>query len=123
MTPKTSISRRKKLHLNEEGSGGNHSPRYNIMLYVDTPIRVALDSKRAPYCFRGQLAAHLIADTEQELVAYAVSIGMRPRWLQHPGTRLAHFDLTGSRLARVLRDTAVRKLTRAEMVRRMTEPE
>ena len=43
-----------------------------------------------------------MADSEAELIAYAVSTGMRASWIQKRGTAYVHFDVTGSRLARVL---------------------
>lgn len=39
--------------------------------------------------------SHLMADSEEELIAFAVgTLGMRPSWIQHPGTPDAHFDVT-----------------------------
>lgn len=42
-----------------------------------------------------------------ELVAFAVKIGMRRSWLQHPGDEYEHFDLFGDRRARAVRAGAV----------------
>lgn len=48
--------------------------------------------------------SHMIADTEEELIAFAVKIGLRREWIQHPGTPRVHFDLTpGRRVAAVKR--------------------
>lgn len=41
--------------------------------------------------------SHMIADTEQELVAFALKIGLRREWIQHSGTPRVHFDLTPGR--------------------------
>ena len=38
--------------------------------------------------------SHMIADSEEELVRFAISIGLKKEWLQHAGTPRAHFDLT-----------------------------
>jgi Protein of unknown function (DUF4031) len=38
--------------------------------------------------------SHLFADTHEELMAAAQKIGLNPRWLQHPGTPMEHFDVT-----------------------------
>lgn len=40
-------------------------------------------------------SCHMIADTEQELVAFAKQIGLKPEWIQRK--RLLHFDLTASK--------------------------
>lgn len=56
-----------------------------------------------------------MADTDAELIEYAVSIGMRPDWIQRPGTSLCHFDLTGSRLQKVIDDPRVEKVGLNEM--------
>ncbi|MHB9833846.1 DUF4031 domain-containing protein [Paraburkholderia terrae] len=37
--------------------------------------------------------SHMIADTTEELVAMAMSIGMRPVWIQKAGTPGEHFDV------------------------------
>lgn len=86
------------------------------MIYVDTPFRVSVNHPTAPRCFRGRLSAHLMADSDEELLAYARSIGMRPSWIQKPGTPRSHFDVTGSRLTRALGDSKVRKLSLLETV-------
>lgn len=87
------------------------------MLYLDIPFQVPSDHPTAPRCFRGKRSAHLMADTEEELVHYARLLGMRAFWLQRPGTPYAHFDLTGAKLAIALGDPGVRKITKREMLR------
>lgn len=44
---------------------------------------------------------HMVADTDEELLAMAKKIGVSPRWHQHPGTPRSHFDvcLTKRRMA------------------------
>lgn len=46
--------------------------------------------------------------TSTELIAFAVRLGMRPSWIQHPGTAKEHFDLTDTK-----RDLALRLGARA----------
>lgn len=46
--------------------------------------------------------SHLMADTTEELLAFGAQLGMRRRWLQHPGTALEHFDLTEAKRRRAL---------------------
>lgn len=38
--------------------------------------------------------SHLLADTSEELMAFAKLLGLKPEWLQHPGTHREHFDVT-----------------------------
>lgn len=88
-----------------------------MALYCDTPFTVATDHPTAPRCFKGRQSIHLMADTEEELIAYAVSIGMKREWLQHRGRVTAHFDVTGSRLHRVLSDPRVTKMEPKDLAR------
>ncbi len=37
--------------------------------------------------------SHMIADTSEELIAMADSIGLQRKWIQHPGTIWEHFDV------------------------------
>lgn len=53
--------------------------------------------------------SHLMCDGDpSELMVFAVRLGMRPEWLQKPGTAHEHFDLTD-----VKRDLALRLGARA----------
>ena len=63
----------------------------------------------------GSLSArwsHLMSDepaeASNELVAFAVRLGLRPQWIQYPGTPKEHFDLTDAK-----RDLALRLGARA----------
>ena len=74
---------------------------------------------------RGQLikSCHLLADTEEELHALALSIGLRREWFQS-GSRVAHYDLTESLRALAVAAGAV-ELTRATfrpVYRRLRRP-
>lgn len=54
----------------------------------------------------GQLTArwsHLLADTDEELLAFAKRLGLQPAWLQHEGTPKVHFDVTDQMRARAIR--------------------
>jgi hypothetical protein len=54
----------------------------------------------------GQLTArwsHLLADTDEELLAFAKQLGLQPAWLQHEGTPLVHFDVTDQMRNRAIR--------------------
>ena len=45
--------------------------------------------------WRGELWCHLVADTDDELAAFAERLGLQTRWLQHKPARpwLDHYDL------------------------------
>lgn len=51
---------------------------------------------------RGARWSHLIADSQDELVAFAVRIGLRAEWMQKRGTRWEHFDVTDGMRARAI---------------------
>lgn len=38
--------------------------------------------------------SHLLADTDDELHAFAVRLGLKRAWFQKPGTPIAHYDVT-----------------------------
>lgn len=43
--------------------------------------------------YRGMKMSHMIADTTEELLTMADKIGVKRKWLQHPGTCNEHFDI------------------------------
>lgn len=56
--------------------------------------------------FKDKQTCHLLADTKEELVDFAVnSLGMNPRWLQD--TRVPHFDLVESRRRMAVENGAI----------------
>lgn len=42
---------------------------------------------------------HLYGDTTEELVTFAVALGLQAKHLQHPGTWKEHFDVTAPKRA------------------------
>lgn len=40
---------------------------------------------------------HMVADTTEELLAMADTIGVQRKWIQHPGTSREHFDIATSK--------------------------
>ena len=49
-------------------------------------------------------SCHLMTDgTDAELVAFAGRIGLKPAWIQNPGTCNTHFDLTASKRTQAVR--------------------
>lgn len=64
-----------------------------MTVYVD-------ELRKYPYAkiaFFRQGACHMTADSHEELVAFAVGMGLKASWIQKEGTLLEHFDLTSSR--------------------------
>ncbi len=61
-------------------------------------MSVYVDDFRVPARVRGINArwSHLTADTEDELRAFAVVLGLKSSWIQKPGTDYVHFDVTDS---------------------------
>lgn len=51
--------------------------------------------------------SHLIADTEKELHAFALSIGLKPEWAQYPGTSYFHYDVIPSKRALAIKRGAI----------------
>jgi len=59
------------------------------MVYVDR-MRPSIPNRHWPY----KQSCHLIADTEEELHAFAKRIGLHRSWYQHKAFHLSHYDLT-----------------------------
>jgi hypothetical protein len=92
------------------------------VIYVDTPFKVEKSQyPEAPHVFIGNYSAHLTADTQEELVAYAVRIGMKAKWLQHSNTYSFHFDVTGKFLRIVTDDPLVKKITSRELAKMLID--
>ena len=61
-----------------------------MSVYVGELFPTPGDTKCWPY----REAAHLYADSDEELLAFAKRIGLKKRWAQKLGTPKAHFDVT-----------------------------
>ena len=54
------------------------------------------------------LWCHMMSDTgTEELVAFALSIGLKREWIQKEGTRYEHFDLRPSMRAKAVQSGAL----------------
>jgi len=58
-------------------------------------VTVYVDNMNAS--FGRMKMCHMLADTEEELLAMADKIGVQRRWHQHPGTIKSHFDICTSK--------------------------
>ena len=76
-------------------------------------MSVYVDNMQADY--RRMKMCHMIADTREELLAMADSIGVARRWLQHAGTHREHFDICLSKRALAVQFWA-QEITQREIV-------
>lgn len=68
-------------------------------------MTVYVDNMRRPW---GRLVmCHLLADTDDELLAMVDLIGVDRKWHQHPGTDRSHFDIALSKRALAVQSGAV----------------
>ena len=68
-----------------------------MSVYVDNAI----------YKFGRMVMCHMVADTTEELLAMADSIGVNRKWLQAKGTYREHFDICKSKRLRAIEAGAV----------------
>ena len=71
------------------------------MVYVDE-LRKVFPNTRNRKQWKWSTSAHLYADTEGELHAFAAAIGLRRDWFQRHA-RLPHYDLTDGKRHQALR--------------------
>ena len=51
--------------------------------------------------------SHLLADNHDELMEFAILLGLRPSWIQHPHSLLEHFDITKSKRREAIKAGAI----------------
>lgn len=68
-------------------------------------MAVYIDKINAKY--KNMIMCHMLADTEQELVNMAKSIGVDPKWIQYQGTYKAHFDICLAKKEKALKLGAI----------------
>mgnify|MGYP001570165364 CR=1 FL=1 len=79
-------------------------------------MSVYVDSMRAS--FGRMVMCHMIADSTEELLAMADTIGVDRKWLQHPGEHLEHFDIALSKKALAVKAGAV-EVTMRELAHKL----
>lgn len=57
--------------------------------------------------FRNMLVCHMIADTTDELMTMAHTIGVNTKWIQYPDTPREHFDIAKSKRAHAIANGAI----------------
>lgn len=72
-------------------------------------MTVYVDDMFFPKQLQGRPAkwSHLMADTSDELRAFASRLGLQPHWIQHTGTYREHFDVTAQVRAKAIKFGAV----------------
>ena len=79
-------------------------------------MSVYVDDMRAQY---GRMVmCHMTADSTEELVAMARTIGVSERWIQRPGTWQEHFDISLGKRALAVQAGAI-EVTGRELVKAM----
>jgi hypothetical protein len=68
-------------------------------------VSVYVDDMRAK--FGRMVMCHMLADTDDELLAMADKIGVQRKWHQYPGTFRSHFDIALSKRAEAVAAGAV----------------
>lgn len=81
-------------------------------------MSVYVDDMRAK--FGRMVMCHMIADSTEELLAMARSIGLQAKWIQHPGTHKEHFDVNLAKRAEAVRAGA-KEITWMELGRLVHE--
>lgn len=72
-----------------------------MTVYVDNVyIKASVKNGSATHTSRW---CHMTADTREELDVFALRLGLKLQWIQHPGTPLEHYDLTTSKRALAVR--------------------
>lgn len=79
-----------------------------MTVYVDDMYQTPLGK------FGRMRMSHMMADTTEELLAMADTIGVDRRWIQYPGTEEEHFDIAMSKRKRAVEAGAV-EVTMREM--------
>jgi hypothetical protein len=72
-------------------------------------MTVYVDDMRAAAVIGGTRStwSHLIADSSDELAAFATRLALKPGWVQFPGTFREHYDVTESVRRRAIEQGAI----------------
>lgn len=79
-------------------------------------MTVYVDDMRAP--FGRMIMCHMCADTKEELLAMADTIGVARKWLQKEGSWMEHFDISLGMKQKAINAGAV-QVTKKELVKIM----
>ena len=79
-------------------------------------MAVYVDDMKAAY--RGMIMCHMMSDTNHELIAMAIKIGVNPRWIQKEGSVYEHFDISMGKRKLAVQAGAI-EMTRKDLIRKM----
>ena len=65
--------------------------------------------------------SHMMADTEEELLEMADTIGLNRRWIQHEGKGMVHFDVSMSMRKKAV-DAGAQEVTMRELIQLVVRP-
>jgi hypothetical protein len=82
----------------------NHLKEKSMAVYVD----------EAKWAWRGQYWCHMVADTMDELHAFADLLGMKREWFQDK--RLPHYDMNAKRRERALKLGALKISSNRQLI-------
>ena len=80
------------------------------MVYVDKPLAK----------YRGMTMCHMVADSTEELLCMADSIGVKRKWIQAEGTYREHFDVCKSKRALAVKNGAM-EITGRQLAMKLRE--
>src|SRR5260370_18589497 len=84
-------------------AGGRWRPSWMAVYVDDMNLQADVPDGRRAVRARWN---HLFADTEEELRAFAAKIELKAEWIQDPGGRHAHFDVTAGKRQQAIADSA-----------------
>ena len=79
-------------------------------------MTVYVDDMRAEY--GRMIMCHMIADSREEIDSMADRIGVARRWIQRPGERLEHYDISLGKHQLAIQHGAV-EITQRELIKRV----
>lgn len=93
-----------------------------MTVYVDQLIATKPYRKSANERWNWTQSCHMMADSEEELHAFAAQLGLKRAWYQnkHPNAKLHHYDLTSNKRTQALR-LGAQEMTREQFVERIRE--
>jgi hypothetical protein len=85
-----------------------------VSVYVDGVTRYSANEIQRAARRHGEHWSHLTADTEDELHAFAASIGLKRAWAQRMGTMFFHYDVIPSKRRMAVSRGAI-EISRAQL--------
>lgn len=89
-----------------------------MQMRARTKMAVFVDDMKARY--GRMIMSHMIADTTEELLNMADRIKVDRKWIQKPGTKREHFDISQSKKALAIKYGA-KEITQVELVMKIRD--